>query len=968
MRRLPRHSALHLALLGAALAIGAPNAFAQPTLADARGTTPTAPAARDDRRPATGPARPADAPTAIRAATLVVRAAPRGFHVVTIPLPAQFGADRRAEYVVLPTGVAPILGRHAGALAPGAGARTVSLTVGVPTDVRAGLVPAGSVVFSTPGLPDVEVPIALDVAPRRRVELAVTEALRAVRAGDRFSMRYQLVNLGNAADTLAVRVQLPQGWRAEGGDGVTAIAPGAAVTRTLHVAVPRDVGRGNVTLRLTALARGVAVASTDAAVELLGADGSSSGAAGSTIRVGATSVRGPWTGTPVGLSYAMDGHLTDAIQLSARAVTAPDPASAAGMALARTGLVDVTPSVALWTPAWRLAAGPVGGTLTDLTGTAVGGRGASLLVTRPGWGMSLLATRPGTGATAFGTDALFGQASRQVGRLRVSTSVSSLRESLGPLGDPRRLDAVSAGVQLGSFLDRMLVSELGYRRFDGGAGLGASTNVVLRGERGTLDVRATHAAGGSQAFARGTDEIAASASRRVASWLSVDGSAWRLDDGGASARALRTDGWTVGASTRLASLASLHVGARSSAYESEAPAGRFGSGDRSLFGSVQAGGGALGASVDGAFGVRTRTMAGADATAFVDRALTSRVSGTVHLSGVAGTLAGTGAVTDNGAGSGFPARQIEYGLRADQVPLLAVSGVRLLTGGAATRSTSFVTPGAWLTTLSGTLGIELPLGVQLDVEAERNPLYFASALGASAAPGWIWSLRVERALRLPRFGRSGTVEGHVFADTDGDGRRGRSERGVEGIVVRRGRETVVTGRDGRYRFVGPSSDVAAIDVRSLPLGWVAAGGAGGAEGRGGDMAVVALAAIDVLLRADDADSTRVSREDLERSIVTARDSAGRTWVARAVSPGLARFDALPPGRYVTSVDFSQAREPLRVASAMPSFVVGTGNVPPLQLLVRPRPLRLQVARRPASDSAAAAVRAAESQDAGRQQR
>ena len=116
------------------------------------------------------------------------------------------------------------------------------------------------------------------------------------------------------------------------------------------------------------------------------------------------------------------------------------------------------------------------------------------------------------------------------------------------------------------------------------------------------------------------------------------------------------------------------------------------------------------------------------------------------------------------------------------------------------------------------------------------------------------------------------------------------------------------------------------------------------------MPLLALSAVDVRLEIAPVDSTRVSRDDLAKVVVMARDSSGRTWVARAVSPSLARFDALPPGQYMVSADFSQSQEPLRIAGTAPAFVVSERAVPTLSLAVQPRPLRFPVARKSAIDS------------------
>ncbi len=899
-----------------------------------------------DSVPRAGVAPPLHPPVDVVSATLVVAGTRKGFHVVRVAVPREYGADRPVSFVVVPTGDAPILGRRVGVIAPAVG-RGVSLTVGVPTDARAGLAGIASVVFSAPGAPTIEVPIGIDVAHARRIELRLDAALVASRPGERTAIGYDLMNLGNAPDTVTVTLQAPQGWRVEGGDGMTFVRPGDVVHRVVHVTVPRGLVGGRFPVRLTASAAGAPVAATDVLVELAGTAGSGADANGTTLRVGAMATRGPWDGTALGATYALSGQLTDGVQLAASAVTVPSQGSASQLALARSGLAPIPASLTLTSRSWHLAAGPVGGTLTELTGTSVGGQGAALTVTRPRWNASALATRPISGASGAGTDAVHAQVGTTVGSARVFTAVSSLRESLGPLGAARQLDALSAGMEAGSLLDRRVASEVGYRRFQGGAGIGASAAASLRGERGSLDVRAAHAAGGTMAFARGTDELSLSGTRQLGSHLGLNASAWRLADDDRGARSLRTTGWSIGANSRLSTGLSASIGARSFGYASRAAAGTFGSADRSVFGTVQARLGPVNADVDGSLGLRTRGVSsgGAGGIAIEDRTIASRYGARVHMNGRAGMLAISGATSTAGAAVGFPSRQMDVSVSADQVPLLTRRQARLVLGGGASRVTSFVTPGAWITTLRGSLGAELPLGVTVSVEAERNPMYFANTLDAARAGQWMYVTRVERTLALPSFARGHRVEGLVFADTDGDGRRGRDEVGLRGIVVRRGGELSMTDRDGRYRFAGASSDQPAVDVRSLPMGLVAGGAAGA---RGGDLAVTALTALDVVLHAEAADSTRVTTEDLSKAIISVKDGSGRVWVARLL-PGsgagvTARFDALPPGTYELAADFSQGVEPLRIKGTLPTVSITAGARPPIHVTVQPRPLRFQGAR------------------------
>src|SRR2546430_16488205 len=64
------------------------------------------------------------------------------------------------------------------------------------------------------------------------------------------------------------------------------------------------------------------------------------------------------------------------------------------------------------------------------------------------------------------------------------------------------------------------------------------------------------------------------------------------------------------------------------------------------------------------------------------------------------------------------------------------------------------------------------------------------------------------------------VQGVVYEDRNANGRRDPDEPGVLGAVVRRGAESVVTDRSGRFRFYDHTDAPARLDETSLPFGLV----------------------------------------------------------------------------------------------------------------------------------------------------
>src|SRR5260221_13609995 len=84
------------------------------------------------------------------------------------------------------------------------------------------------------------------------------------------------------------------------------------------------------------------------------------------------------------------------------------------------------------------------------------------------------------------------------------------------------------------------------------------------------------------------------------------------------------------------------------------------------------------------------------------------------------------------------------------------------------------------------------------------------------------------------------TRGTVFRDQNGNGVRDPGEAGFAGVLVRRGRESAVTGEDGGFRLSGEATDPPAVDPLSLPLGWIQEPSRPG--GPRSDLGVVAVAA------------------------------------------------------------------------------------------------------------------------------
>ena len=165
---------------------------------------------------------------------------------------------------------------------------------------------------------------------------------------------------------------------------------------------------------------------------------------------------------------------------------------------------------------------------------------------------------------------------------------------------------------------------------------------------------------------------------------------------------------------------------------------------------------------------------------------------------------------------------------------------------------------------------------------------------------------------------------------------------MSGAVVRRGSESVITDRAGRFRFYSKSDAPVRLDETSLPVGVIANPAPPSAQQQPGAMAigVIPTSQVDVRLVATADSNGRLPRVDLHGIMVQAFDEAGNAWTARADGDGLARFYALPPGRYRVDVDLTGLREPVRLGPA-PVFTVTPNQAVPVQTIpIYPRPIRM----------------------------
>lgn len=896
-------------------------------------------------------------------APVAVRGTPGSLEVVGVPVPAVFDTAAVVRYRVSAEGRARVVGSLSGMLTAGPSRRaSIFFTVSAPTTAGAGRVHVATAEFDAPGATTIAVPVEMLVAPTHRVEVAVLDQMVGARAGSVVPVRVRAVNFGNQPDTVRLAVTPPHGWRVTSSDGDATIAVpvrGARET-VLRVWVPPTHPAGLALVRVVATLQGAPIASTVVQVQVGGERGGAMDGPG--LNLSSISVAAPGAPVVTGFAATLQGAITPTATISGRAAWMGAAASsgAAQAGFARAGVSSAPPTLDLTTPSLRLGLGLTGRPLSDLAGLSVLGTGASVELARGPWRTTLLGLRPY--AYGFVSDSasrgllVGGRVERQVGASAFSVTASRLDEP----SSGRSLDALSGGYSLRNASLGDFTSELGFRRAgDDVAGMGWATELRRQTERSAISVRLLHAPGGSRAYARASDEINAAVSQRLTRVLGLSGSYWRTGDEALGASHMRSEGWSVGpGATLLGGLATLSLEARGLSYSAVGTTGGFGNAERQgtfnldvRRGAFYLSGTALVAQV-----ARSTSLAG---TALPD------VTGTRIEERLAAGAAFGGAnfeasATDQrfaGQVSAIPQQQT-FTVRADRVPLpLPFGAAPLLLGGDLqhVRAPIMRSAGAQ-TTMRVSATMRLPAGLGVTLGAERNPYLLASA--GNAGGGWITTLRLERLTLLPRL-RNGS-SGRVYRDADGNGRRGRAEAGVGGVVVRCGTVTSVTDGQGRYNCASGSS--AEIDPRSLPIGWLAPALRGGRVTTG-DIGLMSVSAVRVELVLDGMDSTRVSAAELAQVQVIARDSLGQPWMARGAAPGVAMFDALPPGRYVVEVDASGVAEPLRLVTADPTIVIGDDRkAPPLRLVLRGRATRVRVIQpgnpvtAPAVDSTAVAPR------------
>lgn len=857
---------------------------------------------------------------------------------VTVPTRMRWDgtdANRRAQYRVVVSRFVQVVGPSSGFLDLARDSALV-LALRVSRRAPAGRSLAGTVEF-TLGAATAQVAVDAEVPVMRRLAMSVPPQGIAASRGRWSQLAIRVSNDGNVPENPAIRVDAPSDWRVElrpierVEPQARALASGTSRTLALRLWVPSSANQGVVMVPVQLARPDSAPLVVQVPVDVL--SDITGTAAGPTLTTSVVAGRSGAAEALQGYAVTLGGPVSDSLRIAGRFsyAGANSALGGAGFALARAGVLTTPPSFEIEHPRAQLSAGATAGAFPELGGQFLAGLGGIARVRRGALQARAFDLRPMSQQQQF---SLVGHAPGRFRGGELGVDLPRARAAIfgASLEDPttrRALDVWGIRGGFGSALGSGISSELAYRTHAGGTGLGVATSARLIGQRSSLDIRAMHAPGGSQAFARASDELLATATHMLGrrSYIAIGG--WTQRDDNQTMGAAQNRGWYVTPNIAFWRSGSLGFEARGQAFSAGTAQGRIGT-------KELAGGGTLNVTVAGTqltgrslLAQLDRSLGGLDLSSLSSRQWRLDHMVLASRGGMRGALSVAYMQQQYSGSTGSLPGQQSLTVRLDRFrPFLTRS---LLVDAEWQRmQVGRTLPAAAIARAS--LSVPLVAGMRVALGVERNP--FMSLSTSSGRAPLLYSLRLDRATTLPRL--SSSANGLVFRDENANGRRDRGERGVAGVVVLCGGSRVATDTHGRYACSQTRHDV---DARTVPTGLVAARPRVAA---GEAIALRVVQPLHITLRVPASDSARLSRAALSQVVVSARDSSGYAWRARALGDGHYVVDALPIGRYELVMDASAAEEPLALAGSAPTIEIGaTANTPDVSLDVRPRPLRMR---------------------------
>ena len=125
------------------------------------------------------------------------------------------------------------------------------MTIGIPASALAGRIIAAEARFTSPASPTMVVPIEIDVSLVRQIVLRPGSGAINGQAGSDVILPFEIVNTGNARETIQAQLALPDRWSSrEVHQSAIVIGPGETVKRRLRLAIPVLSSTGSSFVRI----------------------------------------------------------------------------------------------------------------------------------------------------------------------------------------------------------------------------------------------------------------------------------------------------------------------------------------------------------------------------------------------------------------------------------------------------------------------------------------------------------------------------------------------------------------------------------------------------------------------------------------------------------------------------------------------------------------------------------------------
>jgi NPCBM-associated, NEW3 domain of alpha-galactosidase len=854
--------------------------------------------------------------------------APRSYQVISIPIPDALAHATNIQMEIVAHGDFVILGAHTRTL-PASTRSKVGVTIGIPANALAGRLVAADVRFSSPGSPVMIVPVEIDVSLVRQVALRVGAAPLNAQAGSDVIVPFEVSNAGNAKENLSVELTLPSGWSSrELHASLTSLQPGETIKKRVRLAIPALSSTGSSFVQIRIRSGEQVMGEEIKTVEVF--NSSSVGRQAGPLVTTAVAHANDENGRPNSLlTVSATGALFDSVRMDARMSRGTALGGAASSAFSHLGAYQSAASLSFTAPSGQMNFGNTGTSFSDLTGLYPYGQGALLRLQHPGWSLTSLGALSVPQAGVSGRKPMIGVlGEKRFGNKLLSTSVTHLADA-GP--SPRKLDAVGVGAAIPTLFGSTLKAEIAERRFEDGSGLGWSTGLVHTGSGRNEELRVTHAPGGSDAFARATNEIVANLSEQLTSRASMSASGWRTTDATSVFTGLTARGFSVRPQYSILPSTTVSIEARTYDFDAESRAtatnspGGFGNREQQLGFGVTTYVHQYYLNTSAYLGNVTRTVSPLAQAVITDRTPRNYWTTNAGWTGAAGVVELQTRIEQTRDRGGFVNQQTMLGIRGEQLVVPHMGGIRAEgelqhVSGFGDEKSSIVRAG---------LAVPIMNGVALKMDVERNSIFHSVA---GHVP-WIFGVRFEHALTAPMLRQPGT-SGYVYEDRNGNQRRDVGEPGVSGVVVRRGGESAVADASGKYRVGGDAAKPVMIDEASLPDGWTVS------ATRAGDLGVSLTTAAEIEFVVASRSGIAAVEVDLSDAHVVARDSSGREWMARMTGPRTATFESLPVGKYTLEFDFSDLSEPLVPRAPLPLLMVTGKDSKSITITLDPRPIRI----------------------------